>query len=129
MKLISLTTLTTKLTMLLCVSCMGFLSVVEEAFGTKNIPCHQMAEVTTEENTAPCEMCVQALEAWEQEATSAETITIKDITDLGKIISDASNFALNFSSQILENYLAYYPPPQVLWKSAQPTTKTTVLLI
>lgn len=124
---LALTALSTKLTMLLCVSCMGLFGVVQDSFAADMPPCHQEM---TQENEAkePCEMCETALEAWEENAVANSDIQTVKVTELS-FVTDiiAENFALELKP--LEGvYQAYYPPPQVLLKAVTPNTKTIVLL-
>jgi len=124
---LALTALSSKLTMLLCVSCMGLFGVVQDSFAADMPPCHQEV-VQEDEAKEPCEMCEMALEAWEENAVANSDVQIVKVTELS-FVTDiiTENFVLELKP--LEGiYQAYYPPPQVLLKAVTPNTKTIVLL-
>lgn len=127
MKFWAVTTLSAKLSLLLCASCMGVPGMVMVELDQEMPPCHQ--EVAQEDKaTEPCEMCEMALEAWEENAVANSDIQTVKVTEL-IFVTDiiAENFVLELKP--LEGaYLAYYPPPQVLLKAVTPNTKTIVLL-
>jgi len=124
---LALTALSTKLVMLLCVSCMGLFGLIQDSFAEELPPCHQ--EMVQEDKAQePCEMCETALTAWEENAVAASESTLSKVTEftLG-VDSIVEIFA--FELKPLEGvYEAYYPPPQVLLKAVTPNTKTIVLL-
>jgi len=124
---LALTVLSTKLTMLLCVSCMGLFGIIQDSFASELAPCHQ--EVVQEDKTeAPCDMCETALEAWEEEAVATAEVELTKITDFDFTV-DSVIESFTFELKPLEGiYQAYYPPPQVLLKAVTPNTKTVVLL-
>jgi len=126
-KCLALATLSTKLSMLLCVSGMGLFGAIQESFAEKQSPCHQ--EVAQEGKTqAPCEMCKTALAAWEEnaiEASAVELIKVPNFTFAIDILVESFIFELSPSVGV---YKIYYPPPQVLLKAVTPNTKTIVLL-
>lgn len=128
MKFLATTTLSVKLSLLLCVIYMGGLNLTGEAFAQLPPPCHQEV-AQTEDTEAQCDMCKTALEAWEENAVATSKITLAEVTEraLGAD-SVVENFALELKP--LEGvYQTYYPPPQVLWKSVTPNTKTIVLVV
>ena len=125
---LALTALSTKLTMLLCVSCMGFFGVIQESFAQEIPPCHQ-AVAQEDKAKEPCEMCETALEAWEKNAvTNIESLLIK-VTD---IQFTTENLIQSFDIELKPLagvYEFYYPPPDVIYKAVTPKTKTIVLLV
>ena len=123
----ALTALSTKLAMLLCVSCMGFFGMMQESMAAQPSPCHQEI-VQEDEAKEPCEMCETALEAWEENAVASSDVQIIKVTELTFTVdSITKEFVLELKP--LEGiYQAYYPPPQVLLKAVTPNTKTIVLL-
>ena len=124
----ALTALSTKLAMLLCVSCMGFMGMVQESMAAQPSPCHQ--EVAQEDEAKePCEMCETALEAWEENAvTSVENVLVK-VTDI-QFATESLVQSFDVELKPLAGvYEAYYPPPDVVYKAVTPTTKTIVLLV
>jgi|GEM_PF-5917594 len=124
---LALTALSTKLTMLLCVSCMGLFGLIQDSFAEELPPCHQ--EMVQEDKAQePCEMCETALEAWEENAVATSEITFTTVTEFSYAI-DSIVESFVFELKPLEGfYQAYYPPPQVLLKAVTPNTKTIVLL-
>lgn len=124
---LALTALSSKLTMLLCVSCMGLFGVIQDSFAADTPPCHQ--EIVQEDKTqSPCEMCEIALEAWEENAIATSEAVLIKTSELEFVVDTiVQNF--EFKLKPFEGiYQAYYPPPQVLLKAVTPITKTIVLL-
>ena len=127
MKFLALTTLSAKLTMLLCVSCVGFFGLMQDSFAEELPPCHQ--EMAQEDQTqTPCEMCETALEAWEENAVAVTETVITNQTE-SEVAIDVIVENFTFELKPFEGvYQAYYPPPQALLKAVTPITKTIVLL-
>lgn len=125
---LALTALSTKLVMLLCVSCMGFFGMMENVSAEIKSPCHQEVAQEKEKTKTACEMCETALEAWEENAVATSESTLSKVTEFSFAVDTmAETFA--FELKPLEGvYQAYYPPPQVLLKAVTPNTKTIVLL-
>lgn len=128
-KILTLTTLTTKLLMLLCVSGMGIFSVIDSVTASVNMPCHVQVESTNKKNIEPCQMCETALDSLDMDGVFA--LEVSDSNYLENFLADDSaaepiKTKINLS---LDNYQVYYPPPDVLVKSVTPITKTIVLIV
>lgn len=125
--LIASTALSTKLALLLCAVCMGFLADIQESFAGTQMPCHQ--EMTTEKETQPpCDMCETSLETWEEKAVIHSDLQNNPVVEFDSVIPKRIE---DFSFQLKRIdtlYEAYYPPPMVLLKAVTPNTKTIVLL-
>lgn len=124
---LALTTLSTKLFMLLCLSFMGVFGLIQDSYAKALSPCHQEV-VQTGKAQEPCDMCETALKTWEEKAVTTAEVKSANTTELTfALASLTENFALELKP--LEGiYQAYYPPPQVLLKAVTPNTKTVVLL-
>lgn len=124
---LALTTLSAKLAMLLCVSCVGLFGLMQDSFAADMPPCHQEM-VQEDEANEPCEMCETAMEAWEENAVAASETVLTKTSELEFAVGTIlQNF--EFELKPFEGvYQAYYPPPQVLLKAVTPNTKTIVLL-
>lgn len=123
---LTLSTLSLKVALLLCVSCMGFMGVVQDTFADEGrMPCHQEVVEDTS-HPGECDMCEVALDVWTQ-----DTVLSADVSfDAPVVVIDffVWNEVVIDRSSVFENYQAYNPPPAVLVKSVTPLTKTIVLL-
>lgn len=125
---LALTTLSTKLILLLCVSCMGFLGTSKTAVAMPMLPCHQAMEKQSN-RTEPCEMCGIVLANWSEQAVATMDIKSAPTKDLTAVITHFEPDSAMVLELLPRNYQAYYPPPQVLLKAVTPTTKTIVLIV
>ena len=125
-RILSLTTLSAKLIMLLCVSFMGVFGFIQESFAQEVSPCHQ--EVVEEDTKGDeCDMCEIALDTWEEDALEVVEIQVEDVLEVVFILPHVhDDFVVTTPLEGL--YHAYYPPPEVLLKAVTPNTKTIVLL-
>jgi len=124
---IALTALSFKLFMLLCMSCMGLLSAFNDSFAERPSPCH---EVIIDEEVAgdPCEMCVTALDVWEENAviTLDDSLIVDSDEDL---LEEVVPFVFVIDRRALFVLKQEYDPPrEVLRKAVTPNTRTIVVL-
>ena len=126
-KTLTLTALSTKIFMLLCMSGMGLFGIIQEALASGPAPCHQEAAVD-ENDLAPCEMCKTALEAWEENAVTSSEDIFSQITNFEVSIEPTLQDLFILAKPSAGIYTTYYPPPQALLKAVTPNTKTTVIL-
>ena len=106
-KTLTLTALSTKIFMLLCMSGMGLFGIIQEALASGPAPCHQEAAVD-ENDLAPCEMCKTALEAWEENAVSTPEVELTSAPDFS-FSADSITKEFVFELKSLEGvYQAYY---------------------
>lgn len=122
----SLSLIAIKLSLLACVSFMG----VESEVLAKFVPCHGKMVEVSQNTKSTCDMCVQAEDAWSTES-SPSMVESLDLVEIGQMVALTSKFFEIKTVRVIndDTRVAYRPPPDVVWKSVQPGTSTTVLII
>ena len=128
MKTLALTTLSTKILMLLCVSGFGLFGTIQESKASYiENPCHKEF-AQKEEKKDLCDVCDIALDAWEEDGVDNSEVKLIEVSEFTLLSSDIVENFISKSKPLEGIYHTYYPPPQVLLKAVTPNTKTIVIL-
>jgi len=106
---------------------MGLFGSMQKVSAEKS-PCHQA--MAQEKNTQKsCNMCIIALEAWEENAISNSKNIVIKVPEFTFVIDSILENFVSTVNPLEGFYYTYYPPPEVILKAVTPNTKTIVLRV
>ncbi len=130
MRFLSLSTLSIKLTMLLCISFMGFMSGMSTSMASmQKAPCAQQVSFNDIKKSTSCNICDMAISVWNKATIIPEMTGYFNNLEISIIPNENSEIIALNTEPINRLYTVYYPPPQALWKAVTPNTKTIVLVV